>query len=95
MTAGATAATARLGTKSTVSTASVGAIGMPLTPPLDKRRDAERLPLPLLVERIVATRGSEAQATPLHNKASTPALFHPGRGPAGADRAAERVRMLS
>jgi hypothetical protein len=25
-------------------------------------------------------RGSEAQATPLHSKASAPALFHPGVG---------------
>jgi len=29
-------------------------------------------------------RGKDAQATVLHSKASTPALFHPARGKAGA-----------
>jgi hypothetical protein len=31
-----------------------------------------------------AARGNEAQATVLHSKASTPALFQPTRGHAGA-----------
>jgi hypothetical protein len=29
---------------------------------------------------MATTRGSEAQATPLHRIASTPVLFHPGVG---------------
>ena len=76
---------ARLGTKSIVATASVGAIGIPLTPPLDSGATPSACHCRCWSNGITAAgRGKLAQATVLHNSASTPALFHPGCGQAGA-----------
>ena len=73
---------------------------MPVAPPLDSGVIAERLPLALLVGRNPGRRAaSDAQATPLHSSASTPALFQPARGKRQRKRAraarppAERRRM--
>ena len=66
------------------SAASVGAIAIPVTPPLESgasRAPATGAARPLKGPR---TRGSDAQATVLHSNASAPALFQPGRGQAGA-----------
>ena len=89
---GASAGAARLGTKSTVATASVGAIGIPLVPPLDSGATPKACHWRCWSSGIATTRGSEAQATPLHSKASTPALFQPkGKESAGQDRSSDRL----
>jgi hypothetical protein len=76
-----------LGTKSTVATASVGAIGIPLTPPPESGLSPSACHCRCWSSGIVAGRGKDAQATPLHSKASAPALFQPGVGqPRSSDR---------
>jgi hypothetical protein len=81
---GATAGTARLGTKSTGAAASVGAIAIPLTPPLDRGATPSARHCCCSLIGIPTGRGKLAQATVLHSKASTPALFQPGPGHARA-----------
>ncbi len=82
-------------TKSIGSTASVGAIAHAGRAAARQRRD-RRAPATGAARRaaIAPARGSDAQATPLHSKASTPALFQPGRGSArrAGARAVERRR---
>jgi len=86
-TTAAAAGVARLGTNATLATASVGAIGMPLTPPFDSGATPSACHCLCWSSGIVTTCGSDAQATPLHSRASTPALFQPGRGqPWSSDR---------
>ena len=53
---------------------------MPLTPPLDKGATPSACHCRCSSTGRITTRGSDAQATPLHNNASTPALFQPGLG---------------
>jgi len=80
--AGASIGTALLGTKSTLVTASVGAIGIPLTPRLES--GATPSACHCWSSGSCPGRGKDAHATPLQSRASTPALFHPGLGQAGA-----------
>jgi hypothetical protein len=60
---------------------------MPLTPPPDKGATPSACHWRCWSSGIATTLGSDAHATPLHNNATTPALFHPG---VGQDRASER-----
>jgi hypothetical protein len=71
-----------LGTKATASAVSVGAIGIPVTPPPDKGATPSARHCCSSAGGISAARGKLAQATVLHSKASTPALFQPGCGQA-------------
>ena len=81
--AGAKAGVARFGTKSTGAAASVGAIGIPLTPPPDRGATPSACHCCRSSAGIAAAgRGKLAQATVLHKSASTPALFQPGLGQA-------------
>ena len=56
-----------------------------------QRRDAQRLPLPLLVCRNLRGARKRRPGHVLHSRASTPALFQPGRAPGGR-ASAQRVR---
>src|SRR5690348_13057963 len=86
----------RLGANSIGAAALVGAIAMPVTPPLDSgATPSARHWLCSSVENSAA-RGNDAQATVLHRSASTPALFHPkGHGnrdqPGVSDRLSGRA----
>jgi hypothetical protein len=88
--AGAAAATgaitgaARFGTKSTGAAASVGAIAIPLAPPLDSGDTPSACHCCCSTAEGSAERGKLAHATVLHSSASTPALFQPGVGQARA-----------
>ena len=75
---------ARLGANSIGSAAPVGAIAMPVTPPLDSGATPSACHWLCSSPGSSAVRGSEAQATVLHSSASAPALFQPGLGQAGA-----------
>jgi hypothetical protein len=83
-TSGAGGVIARLGANSIGSAASLAAIGMPVTLPLDKGAIASACHWRCWSLEIPAGRGKDAQVTPLHSKASIPALFQPGRGHDGA-----------
>ena len=74
------AAAALLGTKSTVATAAVGAIGIPVAPPFDNGATARAFHCCRESTGGDRVLGNDAQATPLQRSASTPALFQPGVG---------------
>ena len=82
--ASAVMAPARSGANSIGAAASVGAIGIPVVPPLDNGATPRACHWPCWSTGSSVGRGNEAQATPLHRSANTPALFQPGRGQLGA-----------
>jgi hypothetical protein len=58
---------------------------MPVAPPLDSGAIASAFHWCCSSVETPLTRGKDAHATPLHSSAIAPALFHPGRGKAGAN----------
>src|SRR6476659_7194253 len=78
---------ARLGANSIGSAAAVGAIAIPVAPPLERGATPNDRHCCCSSDGASIARGKEAHATVLHSSASAPALFHPGRG---QERASDR-----
>src|SRR3982751_499232 len=80
----ATGTNARLGANSIGSAASVGAIAIPVAPPLESGAIARACHWRCSSVGRSLARGSEAKAIVLHRSASPPPIFQPGRRQAGA-----------
>jgi hypothetical protein len=72
-----------LGAKVIDWAASVGAIAIPVTPPLDSGASPSACHCRWSSLGSAVARGNDAQATVLHSSANAPAVFQPGRGQAG------------
>src|SRR5689334_11056229 len=75
---------ARLGANSIDSADAVGAMAIPVTPPLDSGATLSACHCRWSSLGTSVSLGKEAQATVLQASASAPATFQPGRGQAGA-----------